>query len=374
MSSPAQAIKATIPVSPPDIRVSHSVQLVPSSEFSPNLRRRAEAFLESQRTSHPFQLPDWGTEDNTLYALGGDASNLALFARCDVIWPLGKRFERPRALTITRGPVCDDSESLRAALSRLIDTCRSRGFLYLDVNPDWTNSDADQLGTSLQGQGWFPAGAARASLRVDLRPELEAIRSTFRKSTRFEIRRADSAGVKVLVGADSLAHEQFLDLYRNMARDKGFAPDPEQHIQTVLGVLLNNPRRGVLLNAIWKGDVVGGVVAVRAGARCWYVWGATKKDSQVNVGHLLQWHALQWAKEQGCTEYDLGGYREGATDGPALFKKGFSETVVRFLPNYRFVIRPASYSAFKLITRASIPAKAANRVFQSFRIHRGEGR
>jgi hypothetical protein len=373
MSSPAQAIKTAIRVSPPDLRGLRSVLLVPRNEFSADLRRRAEMFLETQRTSHPFQLPDWSTEDNTLYALAGEPANVSLFARCDVIWPLGKRFEGTRALTITRGPVCDNFDLLRAFLSRLIDTCRSRGFLYLDLNPDWTNSDADQMGTWLQAQGWFPAGPARASLRVDLRPELEQIRATFRKSTRLEIRRADSAGVKVLAAADALALEQFLDLYRHMARHKGFAPDPEQHIRTVLGLLLNNPGRGVLLNAVWKSEVLGGVVAVRAGARCWYVWGATRKHTQVNVGHLLQWHALQWAKEQGCTEYDLGGYREGAIDGPALFKKGFSETVVRFLPSYRFAIRPARYSAFKLITRASIPAKAATRVFHSFRTHRREG-
>lgn len=373
MSSPAQAIKAAIPVSPPDLRVLRSVRLVSRSEFSPDLRRRAEAFLETQRTSHPFQLPDWSTEDNTLYALGGESAEVSVFARCDVIWPLGRRFEGTRALTITRGPVCDDFELMRAFLSRMTDTCGSHGFLYLDINPDCTNSDADRLGEWLQAQGWFRAGPARASLRIDLRPELEGIRASFRKSTRFEIRRADNAGVRVFAGADSVANEQFLDLYRNMAREKGFAPDPEQHIRTVLGLLLNNPGRGVLLSAVWKGEVLGGVVAVRTGARCWYVWGATKKQSEVNVGHILQWHALQWAKEQGCTEYDLGGYREAATDGPALFKKGFSENVVRFLPSHRFAIRPARYSAFKLITRASIPAKAATRVFQSFRTHRGEG-
>jgi hypothetical protein len=373
MSSPAQAIKTAIRVSPPDLRTLRSVPLLLPNEFSADLRRRSEVFVESQRTSHPFQLPDWTTEDNTLYALGGDPGNVSLFARCDVIWPLGKRFEETRALTITRGPVCDNSEVMRAFLLRLIDTCRSRGFLYLDVNPDWTNSDADQMGAWLQAQGWFPAGPARVSLRIDLRPELELISATFRKSTRSEIRRADSAGVRVLAAADALALEQFLDLYRHMARQKGFAPDPEQHIRTVLEGLLNNPRRGVLLNAVWKSEVLGGVVAVRAGARCWYVWGATKKQSEVNVGHILQWHALQWAKEQGCTEYDLGGYRQGATDGPALFKKGFSETVVRFLPSYRFAIRPARYSAFQLITRVSMAAKAATRVLQSFRTHRGEG-
>ncbi len=88
---------------------------------------------------------------------------------------------------------------------------------------------------------------------------------------------------------------------------------------------------------------------VRAGSRSWYVWGATKKQAEVNVGHLLQWRAMNWAKQQGCTEYDLGGYRIAARDGPALFKRGFSDTVVRFLPTYRCVTNPAAYAAFRMI-------------------------
>jgi lipid II:glycine glycyltransferase (peptidoglycan interpeptide bridge formation enzyme) len=72
----------------------------------------------------------------------------------------------------------------------------------------------------------------------------------------------------------------------------------------------------------------------------------------------LQWHAMQWAREQGCTEYDLGGYREGATDGPALFKKGFSEKVFRFLPTYRHALNSGRYSIYRVLMPSLYKAKA----------------
>ncbi len=74
-----------------------------------------------------------------------------------------------------------------------------------------------------------------------------------------------------------------------------------------------------------KNQVYGGAVIGRAGKRCWYVWGAADKHEQFNVGHILQWKALLWAKSHGCREYDFGGYTPGAKSGPAWFKAASGE-------------------------------------------------
>ncbi|MGA7376665.1 MAG: peptidoglycan bridge formation glycyltransferase FemA/FemB family protein, partial [Candidatus Sulfotelmatobacter sp.] len=75
------------------------------------------------------------------------------------------------------------------------------------------------------------------------------------------------------------------------------------------------------------------------------------KHEQFNVGHILQWRALMWAKSHGCREYDFGGYTPGATSGPAWFKAGFGGTVVRFVRPHRKVIRRGNYRTFELIFR-----------------------
>lgn len=366
MNSTAQLIEAAITTQASLAESPVNVEIVPSSEFNSELRNLSQSFVESQRTGHPFQLADWSAESTALFLIVRQSANIQAFARCDVIWPLGKRFDRIRALTLTRGPVCDDQVLMRRALRQLVALCRARGFLYLDINPDWTDADADGLAQWLQTQGWFAAGPARASLRIDLGPEPCNVFKSFRKTTRSEIRRAQDAGVEVAVaGVDST--ERFLQIYLDMARAKGFAPDPEQHIRRVLACLTENPSRGVLLTAASKAIILGGVVAVRAGSRCWYVWGATQKNSEINVGHLLQWHAITWARQQGCTDYDLGGYREGATDGPALFKKGFSQEVFRFLPTYRHPVNSARYSMYNVLMPGLYKVKSLLHTFNPSR-------
>ena len=347
--------------------LSSSLELVASAELSSEMRCASTRFLDSQNTSHPFQLPDWSASDNTEYVLGAHQGFVRIFGRGDQIWPLGRRFNNWRALTLTRGPVCDDPDSMRTALQQLEKISRVRGLLYVDVNPDASGVDAQRLSEWLRSRGWFSIGLPRASLRVDLRPDLESIHGSFRKTTRHEIRKAERARVQVVHAADEPSCEQFLALYSTMAREKSFRPDPEGHVRRILEWLQQNQQRGALLIADELGKMVGGVVAVRAGSRCWYLWGATRKQAGNSVGHLLQWHAMRWAKEQGCTEYDLGGYREGATDGPALFKRGFSGRVVRFLPVFRYVTNPVAYSAFQVLhrtlnaARSLVPFRGAGR-------------
>jgi peptidoglycan pentaglycine glycine transferase (the first glycine) len=92
-------------------------------------------------------------------------------------------------------------------------------------------------------------------------------------------------------------------------------------------------------------------VIVRSGIRCWYVFGATSKSDKFSAGHLLQWRAIQWAKEHGCLEYDFGGYSEGRSGGPAFFKKGFCDDLVHFLPPHRKIIRGTSVRVSDLVSK-----------------------
>jgi peptidoglycan pentaglycine glycine transferase (the first glycine) len=143
--------------------------------------------------------------------------------------------------------------------------------------------------------------------------------------------------------------EEFLKLYGELARRKEFLADSPVYVRSVLRWLATDRSRGALLLAEQNQSVLGGTVVVRAGKRCWYIWGATVKGEQANAGHLLQWHAIRWAKEHGCSEYDFGGFAENATSGPALFKKGFGGGMVTFVPAHRKILNNTKYQLLRLI-------------------------
>lgn len=228
---------------------------------------------------------------------------------------------------------------------------RREGITYLDAIPDWVQTDDRNLENGLRNSGWQERSGERISLRLDLTKSEDEIFAKFRKNSRYEVRRAERLGVSVGAASADAEIEEFLTLHARLAVRKGFAADAAEDLRGAIRWLTTADSRGALLLARSGNQVYGGAVIGRAGKRCWYVWGAADKHEHFNVGHILQWRALLWAKSNGCNEYDFGGYTPGATSGPAWFKAGFGGTVVRFVRPHRKVIRRGYYRTFELVLR-----------------------
>jgi hypothetical protein len=321
---------------------------VGKSDCSAPLLREIRDFLDSQDTSHPFQLPQWSGSAAQL-ALLWRRGRLQWLAQCDVIYPVGRFMRRIRALTVNRGPICDDLELMETGLRKLVDESRKMRIAHIDIAPEWAGTFAASARTVLARNGWQALSGVRSSLRLDLRPALDHLLASFRKTTRYEIRRSQVAGVRVTIANDETEFREFVRIYIKMASQKQFRAEDSGFLLQVFRWLAADRDRGGLFLAREGGTLRGGIVVVRSGARCWYVWGATSKDGQFSAGHLLQWRAIRWAKEKSCLEYDLGGFRDDMTSGPAFFKRGFCDRITHFLPPHRYVVDPGSHRLSELV-------------------------
>jgi Acetyltransferase (GNAT) domain len=319
-------------------------ELLEADHLTGQTLREIVDFLDGQDTSHPFQFPQWaglksgGFPAGTHFALLREHGEIRWFAGCSTLYPAGRIFPFVRALIVTRGPV-GDIAAWRTALPALIEKARDACFSYVEVSPEADQSSAGELGQLFNSNGWKTSLDYRSSLRLNLNRSLDSILAGFRKSTRYEVLRAERMGVDVENSSRDCDVSQFMQIYTGLAVRKGFSPDSPEDLRRVLDWLSTEPNRGALLLARYQGKIAGGAIVVRAGRRCWYVWGANQSNEGFSVGHLLQWRAIQWAKGQGCIEYDFGGFRENAVSGTALFKRGFGGEVVRFLSPQRNTLR-----------------------------------
>jgi Acetyltransferase (GNAT) domain len=327
-----------------------SFQIVERAQWSTLLLDEVGGFLDSQDTSQPFQRPEWAG-DGWLFALVRRHGQIQWLALCGVIYP-ASRFMRPiRALNVHRGPVCDDLDLLEKGQRELVAQAGKMGFAYIEIAPEWTGEFAESAATMLARNGWQAIPGVRSTLRLSLIPSLDDLLASFRKTTRYEIRRSMNERIEVRMASGDADYREFIDIYAAMAKEREFPAETPEFLLDIGRWLAMDKSHGCLMLAYENGEPRGGILIVRCGARCWYFLGATSKDGKVGVGHLLQWRAIQWAKENGCLEYDFNGYREDATSGPALFKKGFCDHVVRFIPVQRYVVTPGRYRAFEAISR-----------------------
>lgn len=328
------------------------LESVPNEELTPILLKEIEDFLDSQDTGHPFQFPQWvGSVSRVM--LARQDGRIRWLGTFGLQTPLGRTFPWIRALIANRGPVCDDDRLWEAAAEELAERLREERFAYVDVLPEWIQQcDGDDPQFENHAT-WHCIGQPRASLRLDLRASEDEIFANFRKTSRYEVRRAERSGATVSIASSDRDIDEFLDLYQRMAARKGFNPNPIDNMRRVIRWLIGSESRGALLIGRIGSMIHGGAVIARSGRRCWYILGASDREEHMSVGHILQWRALLWAKSHGCTEYDFGGYTPGATSGPAWFKEGFGGTPVQLVSSHRRVIEPKRYNIIRLISKLS---------------------
>ena len=336
------------------LRVTDSIefQFFPASQCSALMLREISEFLDTQETSHPYQFPQWSGNKAHLAFLRCN-SQLRWFAQCGVFYPAGRVFRPIRALSVNRGPICDHIELMETGLRKLAEMSRRKSFAFVDIAPEWAGGFAEAAEPMLVRNGWRELPGMRSSLRLDLSPNCDQLLASFRKATRYEIRRSAREQVEVTMAQTETDFEDWLRLYLRVAAGKHFAAEDPEHIRRVLRWLAYEKDRGGLMIAHKDGRLLGGIVIVRAGARCWYLLGATSKDQRFSVGHLLQWRAIQWAKEHGCRQYDFTGgeYHDGMDSGTAFFKRGFSDQLIYFLPPHRLATSERRLRACDLIAK-----------------------
>ena len=331
-----------------------ALEFLSTDNLSPALTEEVSNFLDGQNTSHLFQFPQWAALGSRL-VLSRQAGSLRWVGTFGVHPPLGRKVPWIRALVSNRGPVCDDRALWNSVIEELAEYMGKLHFAYVDVSPEWTESlDADPH-DGVNKSSWECVGKPRTSLRLDLAKTEDQLFGNFRKNTRYEIRRAQRSQVAVSLASSADEISEFLLLYQRMAAQKGFSPESIDDLRRLIGWLVHTPSRGALLLARLENAPLGGAVIGRAGRRCWYIWGANQRNERLDVGHILQWEAVLWAKSHGCAEYDFGGYTPGATSGPAWFKAGFGGSVITFIPTHRRITEPKRHRVFRLLSRLVPP-------------------
>ena len=263
---------------------------------------------------------------------------------------------------VPRGPWGDlaNPTVMRALFAGLHAQARRRRAIFLKVEPPIAEGSAN---AELLAACGFRPSAQRvqplSTIVVDLSADLVAIGGRFKPKWRYNVGLAARRGVSVHAGGpeDIGAWYWLMEL---TGRRDGFGIHPEGYYRRFFALM--GPRARLLL-AEHQGQLLAGIAVTAFGAQAIYMYGASG-DEQRNLmpNHLLQWEAMQWAKAQGCTEYDLWGIPdevgkggEAATEeapsggseaglaGVYRFKSGFGGSVMRTIGAWDHVYAPPLY-------------------------------
>lgn len=256
-------------------------------------------------------------------------------------------------LYVPKGPLLDydDPLLLDAVLGELERIARQQRAIFVKIDPD-VPADHETATSLMRRRGWQPSREQiqfRNTLRTDLRPGDDEILAAMKSKTRYNIRYSIRKGVEVRRSNDL---GLFYRMYAETGRRDGFLIRPFGYYQDAWGMFIEAGLAQLFI-AWYEDEPLAGVLPFRFGETAWYMYGASR-DAHRNLmpNYLLQWEAMLWAKEHGCTTYDWWGAPDHLSEtdpmwGVYRFKAGFAAEFVEQIGAWDF---PVSRPLYQLYT------------------------
>ncbi len=328
-------------------------------EISPNDRDWWNSFVAESGGASILQSYEWGEiKQKTGWEVKrlGIRDNWKLVAGVSL---LKRDFSRlPFSLLYApRGPLFStqspsEMEICLQILSQAInDAYEGQWVAGLKIDPELPSNDPAM--TELLSRFGFQRGRKEIQPRIttiiDLEPPLEQILASFEEKTRYNIRLAHKKGVRVRDDTSLAGVHRFYQMYMETGHRDRFNIRPLGYYETVFGSLSPGGQLKIF-TAFWEGNPIASIWVFSFGKRAWYMYGASSNQERNRMpNHALQWHAIEWAKEEGKSSYDLWGIPltpdpEHPLYGVYRFKKGFNGEQKEWMGMHQKAFQPIFYA------------------------------
>lgn len=192
---------------------------------------------------------------------------------------------------------------------------------------------------------------------LDLKQKPESLLARMKSKTRYNIRLSLRKGVRVrAVGTEKL--DLWYSLYKETARRNHIHLHDIRYFKTVLATHASHsfsPAETQLLIAEHNGTPLAAMFLAISGRRATYLYGASSSEKRNYMAtYALQWKAMNIAKAQNCTEYDMFGISPNPTPAHPMyglyrFKSGFGGTIFHRMGCWDYPLDPEKYPLFQAI-------------------------
>ncbi len=292
-----------------------------------------------------FQAWEWGEVQKRM---GSDVGRFGLYEDNGLVGVMQTMLVRARRgsfVHVRHGPIFSKFKHAywKSALAFLSKEARKHSCWFVRMSPLIPADDkAASLLIELKGK---PAAIHRMDGEycwvLDLDQPAEQLLQNMRKTTRYEIRKAEKEGAEVFETANPNHLADFFGLYEATSTRQGFVP--HVGIREEFDVFAKKKQARLYLGK-YEGKTVAAAIILYFGHQAIYHHGASVA-SKVPVSPLVQWEVIKDAKNRGMKVYNFWGIApESSVNHPwrgiTLFKKGFGGRSIEYMHAIDFPISP----------------------------------
>jgi lipid II:glycine glycyltransferase (peptidoglycan interpeptide bridge formation enzyme) len=191
------------------------------------------------------------------------------------------------------------------------------------------------------------------TLVLDLAQSTDEILAQMKPKTRYNINLAKRKGLDIKWSKEPKDLKEFFKLSLVTAKRGGFNPHQVNHYLNLLKTTVTNPRnRAELVLASHQGRIISANMVLFFNNAVYYLHGASSnEDRNLMATFLLQWEAIEKAKNEGFELYDFWGVDQDKWPGVTRFKEGFGGRKKDYPQIYEIPLRKVYYKMYQLYHR-----------------------
>ncbi|MCA9383232.1 peptidoglycan bridge formation glycyltransferase FemA/FemB family protein [Candidatus Dojkabacteria bacterium] len=308
-----------------------------------------EFIKESGIATSFFQSWNWGDFQETLgkevvRVAFLDENELFAEALCVVI-----DAKRGKYLYVRNGPVLDwdNIDRVDFVLTELKRIAKEKSLWFVRMSPlVEITTEAAQLLNSYK----FPTSPmydvdALDTWILDITADEEELMQNMRKSTRYEIRKAERDGVVIETSQDSKDLDKFFPIYRDTIERQKWTGYSDEYIRNQFETFVKDDQAKLYL-AKYNDVYIAASIFIYFGDSSFYHYsGSLTEYRKVPGPSLIQWYNIREAKARGLKKYNFWGIAPEEKpnhpwQGLSFFKKGFGGEAKRYVATNDIPLTP----------------------------------
>lgn len=299
-----------------------------------------EEFIRSRPEANFLHSWNWGVFHQ---ALGKKVFYFGLFEADQQIGAallVKETAKRGTYLTLAGGPILDwNNRPLPVFLfDELKKISKQESAWFIRMRPQAIETPA--ITKTVQTLGWQPSPmhlTADLTLQLDLNQSTEHLLAQMRKSTRYEIKKAEKLGILVKLSQDEKDIQMFYDHQLELAKKHHFVGFSYRFFQEQFNAFVTD-NQVVLFHSYLNDQLLASAFVIFYNQEAVYHYGiSTPANQRLPGSYACQWAAIQEAQRRGFDRYNFWGiapvdHTDHRFAGVSLFKRGFGGQEIQYLP------------------------------------------
>ena len=259
--------------------------------------------------------------------------------------------KRGTYLTIPAGPVIDweNGTLVSVAVDAMRTIAKQYKCVFVRVRPQLLEDDFSRKIFSAHG---FRSAQmhlhAELTSRLDISKQEEELMAQMRKSTRYEIRKAEKIGISITVSTNENDVMQFYNYQLDTAKRQKFVPFSYAFLMEQFKVFFAADK-ALLYTATYEKKILAQAFVIFYGDEAVYHYGIGTDEGRKYPGaYLIQWEAMKEAKKRGLRYYNFWGVaaeeqKQHRFYTISIFKRGFGGVDTQYLHAHDLIINKPKY-------------------------------